>query len=52
MSDGEGQRKEAYYVALAAMRREKVTFQPIVPEWAFALGLNRRKNWGQEQKNA
>jgi hypothetical protein len=25
---------------------EEVAFEPIFPEQTFALGLNRRKNWG------
>jgi hypothetical protein len=45
-STGEEQRKKVYYMAWTAAGREKVVFQPIFPEQTFALGLNKRENWG------
>jgi hypothetical protein len=42
MSHGEGLRKEIYYIKQAALRREKLAFQPIFSH--LPLSLNRRKN--------
>jgi hypothetical protein len=49
MSNGEGQRM-VYYVAQDAEGGEKVALQPILPIQTFALGLNRRKNWGRDRE--
>jgi hypothetical protein len=50
--NGEGQRKEVYCTAWAAEGREKVAFQPIFPSRHLASGLNRGKNWVQEERYA
>jgi hypothetical protein len=44
MNNSSGQRN---YAAWATVGRSKLAFQPIFAEQTFALGLNRRKNWGQ-----
>jgi hypothetical protein len=49
-NNGEGQRKEIYYMSQADMGRGNVAFQPIFSHLLqidICLSLNGRKKWGQ-----